>query len=117
VAKAFGMIHPHAAGKSDERNAVDNATVRSVFVIGPDKTVKAMIAYPMSTGRKFKEVVRLLDACQLTAQHQVATPVNWQPGENVIIAPSVSDEAARIKYPDGWEAPKSYIRIVPQPKG
>ena len=116
VAKAFGMIHPNAVGKAVERSAIDNATVRSVFVIGPDKTVKATIAYPMSTGRNFQEVLRLLDSCQLTARHQVATPVNWQPGDDVIIAPAVSDAAARAKYPEGWQSPQPYIRIVPQPE-
>ncbi|MCY3837515.1 MAG: peroxiredoxin, partial [Gammaproteobacteria bacterium] len=93
-----------------------NATVRSVFVIGPDKRVKAMLTYPMSTGRNFAEVLRLLDSCQLTAQHQVATPVNWQHGDDVIIVPAVSDEEAKAKYPDGWDSPKPYIRIVPQPQ-
>ena len=85
-------------------------------MIGPDKTIKAMLTYPMSTGRNFDEVLRLLDSCQLTAKHQVATPVNWQHGEDVIIVPAVSDEAAREKFPDGWRAPKPYLRIVPQPE-
>ena len=116
VAKAFDMIHPNAKGKAKERTAVDNATVRSVFVIGPDKKVKAMISYPMSTGRNFDEVLRLLDSCQLTAKHQVATPVNWKQGEDVIIVPAVSDEDAKKKYPQGWKSPKPYIRIVPQPR-
>jgi alkyl hydroperoxide reductase subunit AhpC len=115
VAKQFDMLHPEAGDSAEGRTAVDNATVRSVFVIGPDKKVKAMLAYPMSTGRNFDEVLRLLDSCQLTAQHQVATPVNWKQGEDVIIVPAVSDEKAREKYPDGWKAPKPYIRIVPQP--
>ncbi len=116
VAKAFDMIHPNAKGEAKERTAVDNATVRSVFVIGPDKKVKAMISYPMSTGRNFDEVLRLLDSCQLTAKHQVATPVNWKQGEDVIIVPAVSDEDAKKKYPKGWKSPKPYIRIVPQPR-
>ena len=116
VAKAFDMIHPNAKGKAKERTAVDNATVRSVFVIGPDKKVKAMISYPMSTGRNFDEVLRLLDSCQLTAKHQVATPVNWKQGEDVIIVPAVSDEDAKKKFPQGWKSPKPYIRIVPIPK-
>ena len=89
--------------------------MRSVFLIGPDKKVKAMLTYPMSSGRNFDEVLRLLDSCQLTAKYQVATPVNWQPGDNVIIAPSVSDEQARAKYPMGWKTLKPYLRIIPQP--
>ncbi len=116
VAKAFDMIHPNAKGKAKERTAVDNATVRSVFVIGPDKKVKALISYPMSTGRNFDEVLRLLDSCQLTAKHQVATPVNWKQGGDVIIIPAVSDEDAKKKFPGGWKSPKPYIRIVPQPR-
>jgi len=116
VAKAFDMIHPKATGKAKERTAVDNATVRSVFVIGPDKKVKAMLSYPMSTGRNFDEVLRLLDSCQLTAAHQVATPVNWKQGEDVIIVPAVSNEEAEKRYPQGWKSPKPYIRIVPQPQ-
>ncbi|MDX1495998.1 MAG: peroxiredoxin [Salinisphaeraceae bacterium] len=116
VAKLYDML-PEGAGESSEgRTAVDNATVRSVFLIGPDKTIKAMLTYPMSTGRNFNEVLRLLDSCQLTAQHKVATPVNWQQGEDVIIVPAVSDDEAREKYPEGWDAPKPYLRIVPQPK-
>ena len=116
VAKLFDMLPEEAGDSSEGRTPADNATVRSVFVIGPDKRVKAMLTYPMSTGRNFDEVLRLLDSCQLTATHQVATPVNWQQGENVIIVPAVSDEEAKAKYPDGWEAPKPYIRIVPQPE-
>ena len=116
VAKLYGMIHPNASGKASERKAADNATVRSVFIIGPDKCVKLMITYPMSTGRNFDEVLRVLDSCQLTAQHKVATPANWQSGEDVIIVPAVSDEEAKAKFPDGWKAPKPYLRIVPQPK-
>ena len=116
VAKAFDMLHPNASGNAGERTAADNATVRSVFVIGPDKKVKAMITYPMSTGRNFDEVLRLLDSCQLTAKHKVATPVNWKQGEDVIIVPAVSDEEARQKFPLGWQSPKPYIRVVPQPR-
>ena len=115
VAKLYDMLPADAGDTSEGRTPVDNATVRSVFVIGPDKTVKAMLTYPMSTGRNFDEVLRLLDSCQLTARHQVATPVNWRHGEDVIIVPAVSDEAAREKFPDGWRAPKPYLRIVPQP--
>ena len=116
IAKQFDML-PAAAGDSSEgRTPADNATVRSVFVIGPDKKIKAMLTYPMSTGRNFDEVLRLLDSCQLTARHQVATPVNWRQGEDVIIVPAVSDEDARKKFPDGWKAPKPYLRIVPQPR-
>ena len=103
VAKAFDMIHPNASGTAKERTAADNATIRSVFVIGPDKKVKAMLIYPMSTGRNFDEVLRLLDSCQLTAKHQVATPVNWKQGEDVIIVPAVSDEEAKKRFPDGWK--------------
>ena len=116
IAKAYDMLPADAGDTSKGRTPVDNATVRSVFVIGPDKKVKAMLTYPMSTGRNFDEVLRLLDSCQLTAQHQVATPVNWRQGEDVIIVPAVSDEQAKEKYPDGWKSPKPYIRIVPQPK-
>ena len=116
IAKLYDMIHPNATGSAEGRTAMDNATVRSVFVIGPDKKIKAMLTYPMSTGRNFDEVLRILDSVQLTAQHKVATPVNWQQGDNVIILPVVSDEEAKEKYVDGWESPKPYIRIVPQPK-
>jgi len=115
VAKLYGMIHPNARGKASERTAVDNATVRNVYVIGPDKNIKLMITYPMSTGRNFDEILRVIDSLQLTANHQVATPANWQDGDDVIIVPAVKDEAAREKYPDGWKAPKPYLRIVPQP--
>jgi alkyl hydroperoxide reductase subunit AhpC len=115
VAKLYDML-PEGAGDSAEgRSAADNATVRSVFVIGPDKKVKAMLTYPMTTGRNFDEVLRLLDSCQLTAKHTVATPVNWRPGDDVIIPPAVSDEAARAKYPDGWKTLKPYLRVVAQP--
>jgi thioredoxin-dependent peroxiredoxin len=116
VAKAFDMLHPNATGSAKDRSAADNATVRSVFVIGPDKKVKAMITYPMSTGRNFDEVLRLVDSCQLTAKHKVATPVNWKQGEDVIIVPAVTDEEAREKFPQGWQSPKPYIRVVAQPQ-
>ena len=116
VAKAYDMLPEETSGTSQGRTPADNATVRSVFVIGPDKKIKAMLTYPMSTGRNFDEVLRLLDSCQLTAKHQVATPVNWTPGDDVIIVTSVSDEQARQKYPEGWKAPKPYLRIVPQPE-
>lgn len=115
VAKAYDMLPEDSGDSSEGRTPADNATVRSVFVIGPDKTIKAMLTYPMSTGRNFDEVLRILDSCQLTAKYQVATPVNWKHGEDVIIVPAVSDEEAKAKYPDGWRAPKPYIRIVPQP--
>jgi alkyl hydroperoxide reductase subunit AhpC len=113
VSKLYDMLHPNAV--DGPRTAVDNQTVRTVFVIGPDKKVKAMIAYPMSTGRNFDEVLRLLDSVQLTARHTVATPVNWRPGEDVIIPTSVSDDAARAKYPDGFKTHKPYLRTVKQP--
>jgi len=116
VAKLYDMIHPNASGTAKERKAPDNATVRSVFIIGPDKQIKVMLTYPMSTGRNFQEVLRILDSVQLTAKHKVATPVNWKPGEDVIIVPAVSDEDAKQKFPNGWKAPKPYLRIVPQPK-
>ncbi|WLI14708.1 MULTISPECIES: peroxiredoxin [Pseudomonas] len=114
VAKLYDMIHPNASGGA--RTAADNATVRSVFIIGPDKKVKAMLIYPMSAGRNFDEVLRLLDSLQLNAKHTVATPVNWRPGEDVIIPTSVSDEDARKKYPDGFKTVKPYLRTVAQPK-
>lgn len=116
VAKLYDMLHPNASGEAKGRTAADNQTVRSVFVIGPDKKIKATLTYPMSTGRNFNEVLRLLDSCQLTAKYQVATPVNWKQGDDVIIVPSVSDEVAKERYPQGWKAPKPYLRIVPQPK-
>ena len=116
VAKLYDMIHPNASGEAKGRTAQDNATVRSVFVIGPDKKIKLMLSYPMSTGRNFDEVLRVLDSIQLTAKHEVATPVNWKPGEDVIIPPSVSDEEAKKKFNGGWKALKPYLRIVPQPK-
>ena len=114
VAKLYDMIHPNASGGA--RTAVDNATVRSVFIVGPDKKVKAMLIYPMSAGRNFDEVLRLLDSLQLNARHTVATPVNWRPGEDVIIPTSVSDEEAKKKYPDGFKTLKPYLRTVAQPK-
>ena len=116
VAKLYDMLPAEAGDAAEGRTAADNATVRSVFVVGPDKTIKAMLTYPMSTGRNFDEVLRLLDSCQLTAKHKVATPVNWRQGEDVIIVPAVSDEEAKQKFPDGWKAPKPYLRIVPQPE-
>ncbi len=117
VSKLYNMLPAGAGETSEGRTAVDNATVRTVYIVGPDKKIKLMISYPMSTGRNFDEILRVLDSLQLTAKHQVATPVNWQNGEDVIIVPAVSDEAAKEKYPDGWKAPKPYLRIVPQPKG
>jgi thioredoxin-dependent peroxiredoxin len=114
VAKLYDMIHPHASGGT--RTAADNATVRSVFLIGPDKKVKAMLVYPMSAGRNFDEVMRLLDSLQLNAKHAVATPVNWKPGDDVIIPTSVSDDAANKKYPQGFKTLKPYLRYVAQPK-
>ena len=116
VAKLYDMIHPNASGEAKGRTAADNATVRSVFVVGPDKKIKLMLTYPMSTGRNFDEVLRVLDSMQLTARHKVATPVNWKQGEDVIILASVPEEEARQKFPGGWKAPKPYLRIVPQPK-
>ena len=116
VAQLYDMLPAEAGDTAEGRTAADNATVRSVFVIGPDKGIKAMLTYPMSTGRNFDEVLRLLDSCQLTAKHKVATPVNWKRGEDVIIVPAVSDEEAKAKFPDGWKAPKPYLRIVPQPE-
>jgi alkyl hydroperoxide reductase subunit AhpC len=116
VAKAYDMLHPNASGEAKQRTAADNATVRSVFVIGPDKKIKATLTYPMSTGRNFDEVLRLLDSIQLTAKHKVATPANWKQGDDVVIVPSVSNDEAKQKYPGGWKSPKPYLRIVPQPK-
>ncbi len=115
VAKLFGMLHSSATGSADERTAGDNSTVRSLFVIGPDKKIKLMLTYPMTTGRNFHEVLRVLDSIQLTANHEVATPANWKQGEDVIIVPSVSNEEAEQKYPQGWRSPKPYLRIVSQP--
>jgi alkyl hydroperoxide reductase subunit AhpC len=116
VSKAYGMLPADTEGDATSRTPADNQTVRNVFVIGPDKKVKLILVYPMTTGRNFDEVLRVIDSLQLTAQHKVATPAQWQQGDDVIIAGSVSDEAARETYPDGWESPKPYIRIVPQPR-
>lgn len=116
VAKLYDMLPADSGTTSEGRTAANNATVRTVFVIGPDKKIKLMLIYPMSTGRNFDEVLRVLDSIQLTAAHKVATPANWTPGGDVIIVPAVSDEEARAKYPDGWTAPKPYLRIVPQPR-
>ncbi len=116
VAKTFDMIHPSASGTAEGRTAADNATVRSVFIVGPDKKIKLMLTYPMTTGRNFDEVLRVLDSMRLTVKHQVATPVNWKQGEDVIIVPAVSNEAAKEKYPGGWKTPKPYLRLVSQPK-
>ena len=115
VAKLYDMIHPNASG-AQPRTPADNATIRSVFIVGPDKKIKLNLTYPMTTGRNFDEVLRVLDSLQLTAKHKVATPAQWKPGEDVIIAGSVSNDEAKIKYPGGWKSPKPYLRIVPQPK-
>jgi len=115
VSKLYGMLPAETSGEAAARTPADNQTVRNVFVVGPDKKIKLILVYPMTTGRNFDEVLRVIDSLQLTAEHKVATPVNWKRGEDVIIAGSVSDEEARKSYPDGWEAPRPYIRIVPQP--
>jgi alkyl hydroperoxide reductase subunit AhpC len=115
IAKLWGMLPAAANGDADKRTAADNQTVRNVFVIGPDKKIKLVLVYPMTTGRNFDEVLRVIDSLQLTAKHKVATPVNWKQGEDVIIAGSVTEEEARKSYPNGWKAPRPYIRIVPQP--
>ncbi len=115
VAKLYDMLPEDAGDTAEGRTAVDNATVRSVFLIGPDKKIKAMLIYPMSSGRNFDEILRILDSNQLTALHQVATPVNWKQGEDVIIVPAVSDEQAKERYPEGWKSPKPYITIVKSP--
>ena len=115
VSKLYDMLPAGVEGDPTKRTPADNQTVRNVFVIAPDKTVKLVLVYPMTTGRNFDEVLRVIDSLQLTAKHKVATPVNWQPGEDVIIAGSVSDDEAKETYPEGWEAPRPYIRIVPQP--
>jgi alkyl hydroperoxide reductase subunit AhpC len=117
VSKLFGMLPAEAEGSCDGRTAADNATVRTVYVIGPDKKIKLQIAYPMTTGRNFDEVLRVIDSMQLTARHKVATPVNWKSGNDVIIAGSVPDDEAKKIYPQGWKAPRPYLRIVPQPRG
>jgi thioredoxin-dependent peroxiredoxin len=116
VSKLYGMLPASSSGTSEGRTPADNQTVRNVFVIAPDKTVKLIIVYPMTTGRNFDEVLRVIDSLQMTAKHKVATPVNWKPGEDVIIAGSVSDEEARKTYPQGWKAPRPWLRIVPQPR-
>ncbi len=116
VAKLYGMLPASTAGSAGERTAADNMTVRNVYVIGPDKKIKLMITYPMSTGRNFDEVLRVIDSLQLTADHQVATPVNWKQGEDVIIVPALSDDAAKDKFPGGWKTLKPYLRLVPQPQ-
>jgi len=115
VSKLYGMLPAAVSGDSGKRTPADNQTVRNVFVIGPDKKIKLILVYPMTTGRNFDEVLRAIDSLQLTAKHKVATPVNWKLGEDVIIAGSVSDQDAKQQYPQGWKAPKPYIRIVPQP--
>ena len=117
VSKLYDMLPAATSGDPTKRTAADNQTVRNVFVIGPDKKVKLILVYPMTTGRNFDEVLRVIDSLQLTANHKVATPVNWREGENVFIAGSVSDDQAKEMYPDGWESPKPYIRIVPAPAG
>ena len=115
VAKLYGMIHPNVSGNAASRSAADNATVRNVFVIGPDKKIKLILTYPMSTGRNFQEILRVVDSLQLTAKESVATPADWKQGEDVIILASVSDEAAKEKFPGGWKTLKPYLRLVPQP--
>jgi len=116
VAKLYSMFPADESGSAEGRTALTNATVRSVFIIGPDKNIKLMMTYPMTTGRNFNEILRVIDSMQLTAQHQVATPANWEDGDNVIIVPAVSDEDAKVKFPDGFETLKPYLRIVKQPK-
>ena len=116
VAKLYNMLPADTAGTSEGRTPADNATVRSVFVIGPDKQIKLILTYPMSTGRNFDEILRVLDSMQLTAKHKVATPVNWQHGEEVIIVPALNDEAAKAAFPAGWKTMKPYLRVVPQPQ-
>ena len=115
VAKLYNMFPADETGSAEGRTALTNATVRSVFIIGPDKNIKLMMTYPMTTGRNFNEILRVIDSMQLTAQHKVATPANWENGEDVIIVPAVSDEEAAVKFPDGWETVKPYLRIVKQP--
>ena len=116
VSKLYEMLPAATSGDPSKRTAADNLTVRNVFVVGPDKKLKLILVYPMTTGRNFDEVLRVIDSLQLTAKHRVATPANWKPGEDVIIAGSVSDDEAKKIYPDGWKAPKPYLRIVPQPR-
>ncbi len=115
VAKAYGMLPASTSGDASARTPADNQTVRNVFVVGPDKKIKLILIYPMTTGRNFDEVLRVIDSLQLTANHKVATPVNWRPGEDVIIAGSVSNDEAKERYPEGWKEPRPYIRIVPEP--
>lgn len=117
VSKLYAMLPADADGEASTRTAMDNATVRTLYIIGPDRKVRLAISYPMSTGRNFAEVLRTIDSLQLTATHKVATPANWVPGDDVIIVPAVSDEDAKAAFPDGWKAPKPYIRYVPQPTG
>ena len=117
IAKAYGMLPAALSGTSEGRTPADNQTVRNVFVVGPDKRIKLILVYPMTTGRNFDEVLRVIDSLQLTAKYRVATPANWTQGDDVIIAGSVSDDEAKTIYPDGWKSPRPYIRIVPQPKG
>ena len=117
IAKLYDMLPATAGDSAEGRTAADNQTVRHVYVIGPDKKIKLMIAYPMTTGRNFDEILRVVDSMQLTAKHRVATPVNWRQGDDVIIAGSVSNDEAKVLYPEGWKQPKPYIRIVPQPHG
>ena len=117
VSKLYAMLPTDADGEASTRTAMDNATVRTLYVIGPDRKVRLAISYPMSTGRNFAEVLRTIDSLQLTATHKVATPANWVPGDDVIIVPAVSDEDAKAAFPDGWKAPKPYLRYVPQPTG
>ncbi|CAN5227495.1 peroxiredoxin [soil metagenome] len=116
VSKLYNMLPASVSGDANVRTAADNQTVRNVFVIGPDKKIKLVLVYPMTTGRNFQEILRVIDSLQMTAKHRVATPADWQQGEDVIIAGSVTNEEARTIYPDGWKEPKPYIRIVPQPK-
>ena len=116
IAKLYDMLPATEVGQAESRTAATNQTVRSVFIIGPDKKIKLILTYPMSTGRNFNEILRVLDSMQLTAQHKVATPVNWEDGEDVIILASVSDEEAKTKFPEGWKTVKPYLRVVPQPK-
>jgi alkyl hydroperoxide reductase subunit AhpC len=117
VSKLYGMLPADVEGDPTERTPADNMTVRNVFVIGPDKKIKLVLVYPMTTGRNFDEVIRVIDSLQLTAKHRVATPAQWQQGENVILTAAISDEEAKQLYPEGWDAPRPYIRIVPQPNG
>ncbi len=116
VSKLYDMLPASASGDVLKRTAADNQTVRNVFIIGPDKTIKLVLVYPMSTGRNFQEILRVIDSLQMTAKHRISTPADWKQGEDVIISGSVSDDEAKTIYPQGWKAPKPYIRIVPQPK-